>query len=197
VRILDADRARRMTRSALDELAEEYGLTLHYRDALGQERMVSDDVKRHMLEALGAAAPTERDARDRLAVLRKERAERLCPRSLVFSGSEPRHVLLRGEGRLRWRIAADDGRELTGESHTDRLDRESSGARLLTLPDGIPAGYHDFTLEVGDAGAQRRLILAPQSCHLPPSGERRWGVALQLYSLPSANGWGAGTYGDL
>jgi 4-alpha-glucanotransferase len=186
-----------MSKSALDELSEEAGLTLHYRDALGQDRIVPDDTKRHMLEALGLSAATDAEARDRLRVLRQERAERLCPRTVVFTEDEPRIIPVRRTGRLKWRLLAEDGREFAGEAHTDELPQDTDGARLLPLPADFTLGYHTLTMDCGDANLQRRVIVAPRSCYLPPSGERLWGVALQLYSLPSPKGWGAGSYGDL
>lgn len=185
-----------MTGSALDELSEEVGLTLHYRDALGIERYVPDDTKRHMLEAIGFPVTNEADACDHLQRLLAERAERLCPRSVVFTEDSAHVIPTRRAGRTRWRLVTEDGRELHGEAHTDELPRDVEGARLLPLPHDLPLGYHTLFLDCGDAHAERRVIVAPRTCYLPPSGQRRWGVALQLYSLPSRR-WGAGSYGDL
>jgi len=45
-----------------------------------------------------------------------------------------------------------------------------------------------------------RLIIAPRQCYIPPpleAHQRLWGLALQLYSLPSDRNWGCGDFTDL
>ena len=64
------------------------------------------------------------------------------------------------------------------------------------LPGELPDGYHWI---VGRTGSTR-LVVAPQSCYLPPSlarGGRAWGWAVQSYALRSRTSWGIGDLGDL
>jgi 4-alpha-glucanotransferase len=62
------------------------------------------------------------------------------------------------------------------------------------LPSDLPLGYHD--IRPLDGRAARRLIVAPDRCHLP-DGLRAWAWAIQLYALRSRESWGMGDLADL
>lgn len=62
------------------------------------------------------------------------------------------------------------------------------------VPGDLPLGYHD--LEVQGEDEPRRLIVSPDSCHLPDD-LRSWGWAAQLYAVRSEGSWGIGDLGDL
>ena len=64
------------------------------------------------------------------------------------------------------------------------------------LPGDLPAGWHRLV----EPGAERRLVVAPDDCHLPgwlAGGGRARGWAAQLYALRSRRSWGFGDTGDL
>src|SRR5437660_726948 len=70
-----------------------------------------------------------------------------------------------------------------------------AGATLVAdraLPPALPLGYH----VVRSDGRERRLVVSPGRCHLPP-GLRTWGWAVQLYALRSEASWGVGDLADL
>ena len=70
--------------------------------------------------------------------------------------------------------------------------------RLVIDSVEILPGYHRLELEGIDEATA--LIVTPGRCWLPPAierGERLWGLAVQLYSLRSANNWGIGDFSDL
>lgn len=88
--------------------------------------------------------------------------------------------------------------------------------RRLAEQRGLAAGYHDIAghwREVGEDSLERLLkALGPavewplpearseQTCFLPPgmgSGQRAWGLGVQLYGLRSDRNWGIGDFGDL
>ena len=73
--------------------------------------------------------------------------------------------------------------------------------RDLALPEDLPLGYHRLSLELEFAGSETApLIVTPDKCHEPAdlgAGARLWGVAVQLYTLRSANNWGIGDFSDL
>lgn len=84
--------------------------------------------------------------------------------------------------------------------------RRLEGARAVRLEDGgelsvadgrlpadLPLGYHRV---VHADGRERVLVVSPGRCHVP-AGLRTWGLAVQLYSLHSAQSWGIGDLGDL
>jgi 4-alpha-glucanotransferase len=75
---------------------------------------------------------------------------------------------------------------------------ESGEERTMptSLPGELPDGYHRL---VGRTGSTQ-LVVAPQSCYLPPllaRGGRAWGWAVQIYALQSRTSWGIGDLGDL
>jgi 4-alpha-glucanotransferase len=64
------------------------------------------------------------------------------------------------------------------------------------LPGGLPPGWHRLV----HPGGERRLVVAPDGCHLPDwlaGGGRARGWAAQLYALRSRRSWGLGDTGDL
>ena len=61
-----------------------------------------------------------------------------------------------------------------------------------TSGEDLPLGYHRL---LKSDGSEMPLIVSPGACIPPPT--RRWGWALQLYSLRSRASWGIGDLGDL
>ncbi|QIG45980.1 4-alpha-glucanotransferase [Nocardioides anomalus] len=60
------------------------------------------------------------------------------------------------------------------------------------LPADFPLGYHQ--LRTAD-GTERRLVVSPGRCWLPP--QATWGWTVQLYAARSAASWGIGDLADL
>jgi 4-alpha-glucanotransferase len=70
----------------------------------------------------------------------------------------------------------------------------------LTLPAGLPLGYHRLDVEAGPENTTILLAVAPASAYLPPElgdGARAWGLTTQLYGVRSARSWGIGDFSDL
>jgi (1->4)-alpha-D-glucan 1-alpha-D-glucosylmutase len=71
----------------------------------------------------------------------------------------------------------------------------------LKLPGIDQPGYHHFRLFIPGAEVmQSTIIIAPQTCYMPPGvdeGKKIWGVSLQLYALRSRRNWGIGDFTDL
>jgi 4-alpha-glucanotransferase len=64
------------------------------------------------------------------------------------------------------------------------------------LPGALPLGWHRLV----HPGGERRLVVAPDGCHLPAwlaGGGRARGWAAQLHGLRSRRSWGFGDTGDL
>jgi len=110
---------------------------------------------------------------------------------------------------LRWRVLLEDGSEVHGEVRAwdlpERGSHQQGGRwyvlRDLALPADLPAGYHRLRIELEHSGTETvPLIVAPDKCHEPTTltaGGKLWGVAVQLYTLRSANNWGIGDFSDL
>lgn len=83
------------------------------------------------------------------------------------------------------RPVEDGGAEIVLEDGT-RLQADGR------LPSDLPLGYHRLL----GSTAERRLIVSPGRCHLPPE-LRAWGWAAQLYAARSRESWGMGDLADL
>ncbi|MDD2868718.1 4-alpha-glucanotransferase [Neomegalonema sp.] len=173
-----------MSRTALDALCDWIGLTDRFTDSTGLEHVAPDETRRAILAALGLAAETEDEARDRLAGLETAEASRLAPPTLLASAYAP----LTLDPRVRrWRILCESGEQRRGEG--------------AVRPSGLPVGRHEILLE--GAGREDRVwLLVP-----PPEGApsvkaltgraRLWGATGALYGLRSARDGGLGDFADL
>jgi 4-alpha-glucanotransferase len=85
-------------------------------------------------------------------------------------------------GPLILRAGATDALD---EPHELMLEDGTSLGEVRSLPPDLPLGYHSL---VGDGMVERDLIVVPAWIDVWPS--RCWGVAAQLYSLPSPTGVG-------
>ena len=103
---------------------------------------------------------------------------------------------------LRWNVELEAGGERRGEVRAwdlpERGSHQQDGRwfvlRDLDLPADLPLGYHRLHLDLEFAGTEScALVVTPDKCHEPAalaSGQRLWGVAVQLYALRSASNWG-------
>jgi len=110
---------------------------------------------------------------------------------------------------LRWSVQLEDGGDVRGEVRAwdlpERGSHQQDGRwfvlRDLALPSDLPAGYHRLRIDLEHSGTETvPLIVAPEKCFEPAAltaGGKVWGVAVQLYTLRSANNWGIGDFSDL
>lgn len=173
-----------MTSTPLDALCEWIGIVKSFTDVGGVERVATDETRRAILAALGLAAETEEDARDRLADLEAEDFARLAPKILIAPAFAPLELDARAQ---KWRILCESGEIRSG----------GDGVQ----PSGLPVGRHELILE-GAGREDRAWILAP-----PPEGApsvaaltghgRLWGATGALYGLRSRRNAGLGDFRDL
>ena len=72
--------------------------------------------------------------------------------------------------------------------------------KQVPLPVGLPLGYHDAHVRLGDLRQTTRLIVAPKRAYAHPAladGGKAAGIALALYGIRSARNWGCGDLRDL
>ncbi|TKI05038.1 4-alpha-glucanotransferase [Martelella alba] len=161
----------------LEQTAERAGIMPDYVDAWGQQKLIGDRTK-HLL--LGAMAGLTDDP----AVTTP-----LPPVWVLHSGATARRTVgLKAPGE--WVLTEESGRQHEGKIVN----------RVLTLPEGLPTGYHRLALRCGLSHWRCQVIVAPARCYEPQAllrGRKLWGATVQLYTLRSARNWGIGDFGDL
>jgi len=202
-----------MLYSLLDQLSRQCGIGDAYHNWRGELMWVSRETKAAILEAMGC--PTE-DAAAIEDMLHERDVARwralLPPVTVLHPGRHTLTVAIAAddlECPLDWYVTLEGGGEWRGrvrsgdlaELERRELDGRWQTRRVLSLPDGLPHGYHSLRVcfEHG-ACAEGALIVAPRGCFEPQvlrGDGRLWGVAVQLYTLRSRGNWGIGDFADL
>ncbi len=199
----------------LNQLCDLAGIQHGYHDIWGGYHEASATTKRALLAALGVIDGDDLDIDT--ALRRAEMApwqETLPPAHIGLAGQAGGVTFrlpetLAGRTHL-WRIALENGGTLSGEFKPAELGRVATrcddGQRqqiavYLLLPAVTELGYH--RLDIWSDGAPPvscELVVCPPTAYLPPSfasGNRVWGLAIQLYSLNTQRNWGLGDFSDL
>lgn len=198
---------------ALRQLAIAAGIHESYWDIAGELHVTSDETRRTLLAAMGIAAATDAEALQSLRLWR-ERCWRhpLPPVAVVRRGGDPRRFAIevtiperRAAETLDWTIELENGNAVAGSAAAETLEIAAVGEidgiplarRLLPLPSTLPEGYHALVTSFGGRASRCPLIVAPAAAYVPPwmeAGDRRWGLAAQVYALRRADDWGVGDF---
>jgi (1->4)-alpha-D-glucan 1-alpha-D-glucosylmutase len=184
--------------SKLNDLACAAGLQTHYQDAWGQRRDVPPQTIQAVLQALGHNAADEETAAQALEALRESKAAQFRPVTVVYEDEKSFTLTVPrgGHGDVAWTIMSDERpNDIRGGTGQVR-----SGSLRLLKPAGLPTGYYTLVIRHADRQFQTALIIAPRKCYQLPAfavGERRWGIAVQLYAVKSPRNWGIGDFTDL
>lgn len=183
-------------RSALEHLAERYGILSRYEDAYGKMVTVPAQTLTLLLDAMGLHIKDDADAQSELDALERQAATEVLPPTIVVVPEQKTcSVLVRGTelpAVLEWHMVLEDGSERFGKISRDTAVTTAEGL-VLPLPD-VQFGYHHLRLP--QLESQAHLIVTPGKCWLPPR-EEHWGIAVQLYLMRSENNWGIGDFADL
>ncbi len=95
-----------------------------------------------------------------------------------------------------------DGYSLTNEYDEQQTvtASDSDGLRSAVFLSALDSGYYRLTVNKGRLKHRVLVVAAPEHAYQPPEmagGGRMNGLAVQLYSLRSAQNWGMGDFGDL
>ena len=169
------------------ELAERCGVALDYSSFWGENKHVPEATLLRALGAMGFSPEHPRAA-----------THDGFPRAQVVEEGSAARIAWRGESPgAAWRLEALDatrpGDAREGEVHS-RDDEH-----VIDLPADLGRGYWQLTTG-SDAPGHCLVIVAPHRCWTPAalqSGERWWGLTVQLYALRSTQDWGIGDFGDL
>ncbi len=198
----------------LADAACRFGLENEYWDVWGQRHTASRETQTAMLASMGVDARTE-ESLLRALEERESRAWRrpLEPTAVLTEGRAPHEIAIsiaadQAASTAVLEIRFEDGNvlrlpvELSGVAVA--AERNVDGRRLVRktvkLPDALPLGYHELTLDLDGVRSQAtRLIVCPGQVYHPEWLEtgRAAGLAISLFGLRSERNWGCGDITDL
>jgi 4-alpha-glucanotransferase len=184
---------------ALVRLAGLLGIETSFTDALGRDRKVSDTTLVALIGAFGLPSDPVK-ALAEFAARQRENLLGLGPVHLISEEDRAPCIAVRPPKETRqiaWTCRREDGEMHRG---VEPVAGSSDAAASVSLPTGLPCGYHHLALEAGGLVRAIDLVVVPKCCHLPPllaEAGRTWGLTCQLYGLNSAEDWGIGDFSDL
>ena len=201
----------------LNRLSEMLGVQSRYTDGWGQLREASESTRLALLALMGFPAHDDATAIQSIAVLEKRLLGSVLPPVVVTYEDEtqiqvPVLVPEGTQGRLTWILETEQGDRLRDTvaigslplAGTSTAGGERRDRRLFTINQRIPLGYHHLTIRISHRPraltARATVIRAPRCCYRPASlreDSRRWGIAIQLYTVRSQRNWGIGDFTDL
>lgn len=196
----------------LAELALAAGIEPVYWDLDGRPHDTTPETQRALLAALGVPSSSDAAIADSLKAVAAERlrsplrAVTVCRTpaasvNVVLPLTAIRHP-------VRWMVRCENGDTVEGSTQladvspevVEDADGALSGRWTVDLPGPLPYGRHVLSVSCGTRRGESCLIVAPERAYQPEwlkNGGKRWGVAVQLYSLRSLADWGIGDFGDL
>jgi len=197
----------------LDLAARLWRIDPEFWDIWGRKHITSNETKRAILEGLGVHADTVENLRASIEARRHREWTRLAPPCLVVTAGSAVDLPLHAPAELSREMARIEIREENGAAHSFEFMLDvypESGAsdlgsrhyvrKQVPLPAGLPLGYHDVQIRLGELTQTTRLIIAPARAYAHPAlanGGKAAGVALALYGVRSARNWGCGDLRDL
>lgn len=194
----------------LTKLAHLYGVQTTYYDVDKIRHQASPEALLFVLRALGAPLEDLNDVpdavRERQSALWKRCVE---PVSVAWDG-QPQSIELRLPINLSNSPIAYSLRAGESETHqstfdlrqqspsqTTQIEGETFVTKRLSLPNNLPWGYYQLSLEVKGNIFDSMIISAARKAYHDESTGRTWGGFLPLYALHSKKSWGAGDFSDL
>jgi 4-alpha-glucanotransferase len=196
----------------LHRLARLYGIQPAYYDMERHRHQASVEALLLVLRSLGAPVASLQDVpsawRERWQAVWQRPLE---PVAVAWDG-EPLLVEVRlpsniADSALNCQLRLESGERRQWEWHGADLPLleavEVEGAQYvvkqLPLPDRLPWGYHQFSLEVSGKREESLIISAPLKAYTPQGklANRVWGVFVPLYALHTQRNWGSGNFSDM
>ena len=194
--------------------AQACGIEIEYWDVWGKQHQASPHTQMAILESLGVDASTqsslERALEERACrewqrplpptlVLIKDNQPHLAPVSLP---AEQAHLAAVIRVRTEQGNAVEIRRSLGDIEIAEEVSLRGRSflRKKLPLPDDLPLGYHELSIEIGGQPSEpARLIVCPPRAYEPPWLEsgRAAGIAISLYGVRSRRNWGCGDTTDL
>jgi 4-alpha-glucanotransferase len=183
----------------IENAARAWGVETEYWDIWGQQHHASTDLETAILRSLGVDTSSIVALGE--AIARREQRSSLrplAPAIFLTAGHPPHEISVslpaeRADSHALLHLRLEDG-------GTVDLEVER-GAQHLRLPDDLPLGYHELSLQIaGESWPPSRLIVCPERVFEPAwlaNAGRAAGLAISLYGLRSQRNWGCGDTSDL
>jgi 4-alpha-glucanotransferase len=169
---------------AVRDLARRAGISVNWTNAAGEPQVVTPEVLRRILEALGLPSETSRQVTENRDRLRNQTAAGAHAALVTATVDEPISL-------IDTEVGASGKVALILENGKRRNIRPERAGRSLMLGGIAEPGYH--TLHIGDRVVT--LAVAPKKCFTPEdviARPRLWGMAVQLYRLRHPGDCGIG-----
>jgi len=194
--------------------AQACGIEIDYWDVWGKQHHSSIEVQTAILQSLGVDASTPTNLQHAFEERAWSEWQQPLPTTIVLSrDNQPQQVsvslpveqahlpavirLRTEEGLLTETPCSLSDLPMGQESS---LRRRSFIRKRINLPDNIPLGYHELSIEIGGQPSKAsRLIVCPAQAYEPAWLEsgRAAGIAISLYGVRSQRNWGCGDTTDL
>jgi len=186
----------------IEQAARAWGIETDYWDIWGKQHHASAELEAAILRSLGVDLGSKASLGEAIE-RRNQRRWRspLPPTVFLTAGTTPHEVGVslqasHNDARATLRIQLEDG----GQVEREVALGEILAGQRLRLPDDLPLGYHELTLEIpGENLRPSRLIVCPSRVFEPEwlQTRRAAGIAISLYGLRSQRNWGCGDTTDL
>lgn len=196
----------------LYQLARLYGVEITYRDVTNRLQEAAPHSLLAVLKALGASVERLDDVSSALRERKQKQWQRCCEPVAVSWDGMPVNLKLRlpvgqAEDLAYCQLELENSETRRWSCDLARLpvlqvalvEGVNYLVKQLTLPFGLPWGYHRFKLNLPSHSHETLVISAPSQVYALPDemASRIWGVFLPLYALHSKRSWGAGDITDL
>jgi 4-alpha-glucanotransferase len=195
----------------IEKLAELVGFHATYTNSFGEQVYAQDEARHSLLNAMGYDLSCDEKIANSITELEQMSWRNMLPPSHIVELEAAHHKITisiaeSNVTELTFNITDESGEKVSHYASLTSLTLKETVTfsdktyhkYILPLPN-LAQGYHQITLQYGDASASCPLIYAPQTCYSPQeaSSEKMWGYAAQLYSLTSEDNLGMGDFGDL
>ncbi|HTS48189.1 MAG TPA: 4-alpha-glucanotransferase [Bryobacteraceae bacterium] len=201
-------------RRELEAAARLLGIENEYWDVWGRRHAASPEAQTAILTSLGVNGATQESLGQALEERELRQWRKPLPPTIVCTEHRPPHEAMlslpadRADSPAVLEIRFEDGNSLRlpvdlgalPVSASKQVDGRPLVRKSLKLPDALPLGYHELTLELaGERWPAARLIVCPSRAYHPEWLEagRTAGLAISLFGLRSERNWGCGDITDL
>src|ERR1700733_8876932 len=197
----------------IEEAARAWGVETDYWDIWGKQHRASPKLETAILKSLGVDLGSKASLHQAIEQRQHRQWRSPLAPTIFLTAGLPHEVPVslpsaRAKSAATLGIRMEDGPRVElkialGEIPAGgamELDGQPLVSKRIRLPDDLPLGYHEMTLEMaGENSKPSRLIVCPSRAFEPAWLEtgRAAGLAISLYGLRSQRNWGCGDTTDL